>query len=689
MKNTCISIMMRSTLLILFIAFPLLQVTSLAQTTGKDFGALALSGPNEILVLIAKDVLHPSTAASTNGWAGYNIYRKAGDEPDFRKMNDTPLSRAGTLDAFNTRSRGSALFLANMLKLRSQEELWDLIVKNDPKVVTLSLFDPNIREAIGLLWRDRDVRKGVTYTYAVARVDAAGRESERTTPSIAVFGVPAHPLKGPLDVKLSGDDRGVTLHWKPNPADKTALGYNVYRSFDKDGRYDRLNDRPIVVFTTEDPKSAPAASFADTVIFPGRKLFYCVVARDFAGNESPRAPVLEITPRDTTSPGIPQRLLARTSGYGLTLTWERVHSDDLVGYHVYRSDRGADGPYKLITDMPVPPDTGIYEDKGVSEEKQYFYEVTAVDRAGNESPPSARGFATDYNFRPPLPPQDVTAEPVSGGIRISWAPDEQSGVQGHVVYRAESMDGALAQISRLIHKDTSEFTDRDARLSPIGAFWYVVQPVASSGLLSPLSVPAIASPVPTEGPEAPLNIRGFSDDSGNRLLWSPSRDNTASGYVVERAQVAAKPKWTVLNKAPLLENQVTLTDTTAARNTAYVYRVKAVNRAGMQGPPSQTVTLQIFTPPPLPPSGIMVTRITGGVRVAWDPSRESSVAGYNVYRRSGEGGPVKLTAKALNSSSSFYEDKKAKKGALYEYTVSCVSNDGRESALSNPVYLTP
>jgi fibronectin type 3 domain-containing protein len=56
--------------------------------------------------------------------------------------------------------------------------------------------------------------------------------------------------------------------------------------------------------------------------------------------------------------------------------------NDLAGYRVYRSDR-QDARGQLLTPelLPAP----AYRDISVQQGRQYWYSVTAVDRAGNES----------------------------------------------------------------------------------------------------------------------------------------------------------------------------------------------------------------------------------------------------------------------------------------------------------------
>ena len=62
------------------------------------------------------------------------------------------------------------------------------------------------------------------------------------------------------------------------------------------------------------------------------------------------------------------------------MSWERNSESDLAGYHVYRSDSALTG-FQLI----ASPEAPLHHE---SFDRLAFYRVAAVDRAGNESPPS-------------------------------------------------------------------------------------------------------------------------------------------------------------------------------------------------------------------------------------------------------------------------------------------------------------
>lgn len=124
--------------------------------------------------------------------------------------------------------------------------------------------------------------------------------------------------------------------------------------------------------------SAPL-SVRDTSVMKGRRSRWAVIAIDSAGN---RAPALAdtLTFRDLSRPPAPRRVTAVRGAGATTVKWERVVSQDLRGYVVYRAER-TDGPRTRLT--PTPITVLEFTDRGGSVAARYV--VRAIDANGNES----------------------------------------------------------------------------------------------------------------------------------------------------------------------------------------------------------------------------------------------------------------------------------------------------------------
>jgi len=137
------------------------------------------------------------------------------------------------------------------------------------------------------------------------------------------------------------------------------------------------------------------SAYGDTLFDFGRTYVYIVrsvVLVEGIPLESRDSNSAIVTPRDTFPPAAPQNLVvAARSGASpgsvlADLSWSINLETDLAGYRVYRSE-GQDTRGGLVTpDLLLAP---AYRDTSVEPGHRYWYSVTAVDRAGNESDRSA------------------------------------------------------------------------------------------------------------------------------------------------------------------------------------------------------------------------------------------------------------------------------------------------------------
>jgi hypothetical protein len=137
-----------------------------------------------------------------------------------------------------------------------------------------------------------------------------------------------------------------------------------------------------------------ANSYRDTQFEFGKTYVYVVrtlITQDGAEIESDNSDPATVAALDTFPPAAPQGLVAAIlpgaapSTFVVDLTWSINLETDLAGYRVYRSEQeGTRGQLVTPDVLPVP----AVRDNSVEPGHRYWYTVTAVDRAGNESPPS-------------------------------------------------------------------------------------------------------------------------------------------------------------------------------------------------------------------------------------------------------------------------------------------------------------
>lgn len=202
----------------------------------------------------------------------------------------------------------------------------------------------------------------------------------------------------PIQVQATVTESAILLSWteKPSaiPSGATFSGFRVYRAEIEPappGAQFPVGIKfktPVVLLG-----QVTVNEYRDSNFEFGRTYAYSVLTVVRYGDDSIESPgILSgriLTPRDTFPPATPQGLLAvvmpSTAGAPayIELSWNISPETDLAGYYVYRSE-SSDTPGARIDAELLP--SPAFRDTSVSVGKSYFYRVSAVDRAGNESP---------------------------------------------------------------------------------------------------------------------------------------------------------------------------------------------------------------------------------------------------------------------------------------------------------------
>lgn len=130
--------------------------------------------------------------------------------------------------------------------------------------------------------------------------------------------------------------------------------------------------------------SAPIedTTFYDMSFTFGRAYAYRVRSIVEFGAESADSETLVVRPTDVFPPATPEGFAASVEGSVIRLFWLPNQELDLAGYHLYRARNG--GALERLTEAPT--EKTVFVDENVEVGGRYAYRLTAVDRAGNESP---------------------------------------------------------------------------------------------------------------------------------------------------------------------------------------------------------------------------------------------------------------------------------------------------------------
>ncbi|GAA4138244.1 galactose oxidase-like domain-containing protein [Leifsonia shinshuensis] len=124
---------------------------------------------------------------------------------------------------------------------------------------------------------------------------------------------------------------------------------------------------------------------------------------------------------DTVPPTAPGAPTATGAVGSVTLGWTASTDNvGVTGYDIYRSTTSGFTPSAANLVKQVGGSTTSYTDTGLAA-GTYYYQVEAVDAAGNASPPSGEVSGTALaDTTPPSAPGNLTASAGAAGIALSW-----------------------------------------------------------------------------------------------------------------------------------------------------------------------------------------------------------------------------------------------------------------------------
>ncbi len=290
----------------------------------------------------------------------------------------------------------------------------------------------------------------------------------------------------PGELTATPVDDTIRLDWVGSPATDTA-GYRVYR-----GTAPGVQTTG-AAYSGADLLRVPG--FVDAAPARGTTHYYAVVAVDGAGNVSPasnEAPGLLAELPDTEAPAAATDLAATVGDGGVTLTWTASASADASGYRVYRAtEPGALAEGEIVSGA-APLTEPTFLDATAAAGSTYYYVVTVVDLAGNESVASTEAMAEvrELDVTAPAAPARLSAQLDRASVDLRWAAGTEDDIAGYRVYRAAGTEQlALFSGDALVTEPT--FDDATGVLGT--EYRYAVTAVDAAGNESLVSETATAA----------------------------------------------------------------------------------------------------------------------------------------------------------------------------------------------------
>jgi hypothetical protein len=239
-----------------------------------------------------------------------------------------------------------------------------------------------------LTYADTNVANGQLYYYKVSATNAIGEGPNSTEVNAKPLGLPSEPQS----LQVSYGDSYVKLTWiEPNSDGGSSItNYRIHRGTSLGGESFHAEIGTLLEYN-------------DTGLSNGIAYYYKVSAVNAVGEGALSDEVFE-TPKKV--PSEPTNLIATPSDKEMTLTWDPPISNGgsgIIGYRIYKGTLTGD----LAFLIEVGADAFTYTDQGLTNGVTYYYQVSAVNAAGegpnttevSEMPnslPQEKGFFEEF-----------------------------------------------------------------------------------------------------------------------------------------------------------------------------------------------------------------------------------------------------------------------------------------------------
>lgn len=345
-------------------------------------------------------------------------------------------------------------------------------------------------------------------------------------------------------------------------------------------------------------------------------------------------------------------------------------------YNAYIPERSTDCiHFTPITETPItqmesaatPNKDEITYSDSIQNGITYYYRVAGITPFGSKGiySDTISGIGITELQDPPFITKAIPNN--DGGAEIEWGFDavNESLINDFMLERSDDDKDNYQPFVTEIKKTERRITVKNIR--PTNYFKITANSVTGKKLRS---FSALVQAIDTIPPAIPTGLVAKADTSGVvHLSWQPNKDADIFGYRIYRGQTADE-ELVPVNDVAIKE--VAFTDTVNLRslNSKIYYAIAALDERYNQSVLSPAI--EVKKPeriPPTPPFIRQIEVINGKNILHWVSGQEPTLAGYEVYKKSGQNGTFELIASVQGKDVYQYEDTQVENNRTYIYQV--------------------
>ncbi len=554
---------------------------------------------------------------------------------------------------------------------------------------------PDIANALGLRFVDKNVKKGESYEYKISSLIP---KKYANVPAVTVI-VKCEPfvrteeeLVAPIQIEQIDAHRAV-VYWKKNKLS----GYYIERSSDKGKNWTAMNEVPIYGM---DPNEGTASVYGervealmnDHVVFVdslGLDTTYQYRIKGFdAFSDYAPARTSNTFEMEDLIPPIPPHLrnIFPEKNQICQLIWDKEFIEkDMKGYVVTFSDN-YDGPWENVSGL-LPPGTITYTDNEAGQRGRGYYRVFVSDINGNVSY-SEMVINNIEDVTPPSKPYGLRAMVDTTGVMyMEWTPNREKDLRGYKVYYANQIDHDFIEASEGI-LIASYFLDTvDITMLTPHIYYYVV--ACDNSYNYSAHSDTIEVKFPDLDPPAIVLLEDYRVDNGGvTIRWRRSVSEDVANYFIYRKPMNHK-NWECIYIATPddvgEDGLITFRDYPTPSSQPYNYCIEALDRSQKSSGKNGKFTVQVKGPSTIDVNiklNSTLDKKTKRVTLNWDYKYTSDLEHYGVIYRSINDGDYRDIATFERGETTF-TDYRVKEGDKVSYFVQLVLGKGKKSTPSN------